>query len=135
MRTFLLLLLSALVGACGNAVPKCTTSNCTGCCDQATDTCKAGSEAGACGKGGVLCVACPAGQVCREGALECGAPPMMVARCTSSNCDGCCDSNQVCFKGTSSDACGASGSACTVCSGAQTCQKVNPAVDFGGHCL
>lgn len=46
--------------------------------------------------------------------------------CSSSNCAGCCDFG-ICQPGSGKSACGASGSSCTMCSGANVCLT-------GGYC-
>mgnify|MGYP001558232939 FL=1 len=58
-------------------------------------------------------------------------PPL---RCNASNCDGCCDDTASCFKGTSSEACGAGGASCAVCAGGQMCAKIDQNAEFGGRC-
>jgi hypothetical protein len=134
-RFLALLVLFVSFAACGPTVAKCTTVTCTGCCDQKTDTCLAGSEDAACGAGGTLCVACPAADACNSNRV-CARKPAETTgpRCTASNCDGCCSDTGDCFKGVSSEACGAGGSSCAVCAVGQTCQKLNPTAEFGGAC-
>jgi hypothetical protein len=46
---------------------------------------------------------------------SCGKAPVIV-RCNASNCAGCCDESDSCFKGISPDACGAGGQSCSMCS-------------------
>ncbi|MDP1826462.1 MAG: hypothetical protein Q8L48_24550 [Archangium sp.] len=58
-------------------------------------------------------------------------PPL---RCNASNCDGCCDDTASCFKGTSTEACGAGGASCSVCAGGQMCAKIDQNAEFGGRC-
>lgn len=57
-----------------------------------------------------------------------------IVRCNASNCDGCCDDTAQCFKGTSTEACGARGTTCTVCAGGQSCAKLDLNAEFGGAC-
>ena len=64
---------------------------------------------------------------------SCGKPTPIV-RCNASNCDGCCDDTAQCFKGTSSEACGARGATCAVCAGGQACAKIDLNAEFGGAC-
>lgn len=63
----------------------------------------------------------------------CG-PKTPISRCNASNCDGCCDDTGSCFKGISTEACGAAGASCMVCTAGQTCDKLDPLKDFGGKC-
>jgi hypothetical protein len=63
----------------------------------------------------------------------CG-PRSNISRCNASNCDGCCDDTGSCFKGISTEACGAAGASCMVCSAGQTCERLDPLKDFGGKC-
>jgi hypothetical protein len=64
---------------------------------------------------------------------SCGKPPV-ITRCNASNCDGCCDDTGSCFKGTSPEACGATGQTCAVCSMGQSCARVDQNSEFGGRC-
>jgi hypothetical protein len=64
---------------------------------------------------------------------SCGKPPV-ITRCNASNCDGCCDDTGSCFKGTSPEACGATGQTCAVCAMGQNCARVDQNSEFGGRC-
>lgn len=134
MRAIFLGFVVALsAAACGLGVTvntPCTTSNCTGCCDQQSGKCEAGNQAAACGTGGKLCIACATAEVCSPTSV-CKAAPQS---CSASNCDGCCDATGVCFKGQSSEACGASGASCAACMAGQTCQPLTAGSTFGGSC-
>lgn len=63
---------------------------------------------------------------------SCGGGTKIV-RCTASNCEGCC-ADEVCFKGTSAEACGSLGSTCSVCAGGQACARLDQNSEFGGVC-
>ncbi len=64
---------------------------------------------------------------------SCG-PSRPIARCNASNCDGCCDDTGSCFAGISTEACGAAGQSCSVCTAGQQCSKVDVNSNFGGRC-
>jgi hypothetical protein len=64
---------------------------------------------------------------------SCGKMPV-ITRCNASNCDGCCDDTGSCFKGTSPEACGATGQTCAVCAMGQNCARVDQNNEFGGRC-
>lgn len=49
------------------------------------------------------------------------SPSCTPPACNTSNCAGCCDATGTCQTGTDSNACGVNGTACGVCSGAQSC--------------
>ncbi len=53
------------------------------------------------------------------------------AKCSPSNCNGCCDSTDKCQTGAASASCGAGGKACGVCTAAQTCDAATHACVAG----
>jgi hypothetical protein len=104
----------------GSAAPApagCGVSSCSGCCVQ--NLCLPGTGAGACGTGGDACAVCPTGQSCSATARIC-----VTSSCDVSNCNGCCDSSNVCHPGTSNQACGRGGAICSSCPGGEVCDSV-----------
>ena len=96
--------------SCGEG--KCDASNCSGCC--VGDQCLKGADSEACGSNGQLCESCSVmGQFCRpepNGGGTCEGAPT----CGPQNCGGCCNGN-TCVAGSSPNACGKQGMACTNC--------------------
>ncbi|MFZ5439280.1 MAG: hypothetical protein ACOZQL_04685 [Myxococcota bacterium] len=66
---------------------------------------------------------------------SCGKPTT-ITRCSASNCDGCCDSMDVCQKGSANpEQCGSGGASCGICAAGQTCARVDQNSEFGGRCV
>jgi hypothetical protein len=106
---------------CGFGGSECTVCSLgtifAGCC-TATGACNAGTTGISCGSGGRLCEACTAGNNCINQTCETTAP------CGPATCgQGCCNAAGACLNGTSNNACGEGGVACTACGAGQICQN------------
>jgi hypothetical protein len=106
---------------CGFGGSECTICSIgtifAGCCTP-TGACNAGTTGISCGSGGGLCEACPAGSNCINQTCETTAP------CGPATCgQGCCNAAGACLNGTSNNACGEGGVACTACGAGQICQN------------
>lgn len=104
---------------------------CVGC--VLNGECQEGIIAAACGGGGIECVACEGGEIC-DAFQQCAAP----AECTSENCEGCCDSDNICHEGTELTFCGKGAEICKVCQENWTCEasscKAPPELCGAGNC-
>jgi hypothetical protein len=65
-------------------------------------------------------------------APACGSGTAPPARCSRSNCSGCCDADGVCQVGNTADACGLDANACVACTGGQTCSAAGACTSSGG---
>ena len=125
---------AAIIAAdsCGPAKPSCGPKNCIGCCDT-SGNCAIGVAPSLCGTAGAACQACLGGQICSLGVCRVpngggggsgggggGVGGGGGGSSCAQSCSGCCAGGQ-CQAGNSSSACGAAGSACVACTGAQTC--------------
>ena len=62
----------------------------------------------------------------------CGASNAKPARCSRSNCSGCCDADGVCQVGNTAEACGLDAVTCVACTGGQTCSAAGACTASGG---
>jgi hypothetical protein len=102
-------------GVCSNGVCSGPGSDspcrpCTGCCDGTL--CFPGDLETSCGSGGLSCNQCQTDELCVNHACT---------KCSSANCNGCCDTIGDCLSGDSNSACGSGGTACALCSNFTTC--------------
>jgi hypothetical protein len=116
---------SAGGGTGGGTTAACSNVTCpNGCCNQVNGKCEVGTSNTLCGAGGLACTVCNtgSGQTCQNNACVGGL-------CDSISCSTGCCANNVCTVPTGSQ-CGARGSSCISCPGA------NPQCDLdAGMCL
>lgn len=109
-------------GKCLSLTSPCDASTCTGCC-TAGGVCvaKINQNNGQCGHSGGACRVCTpsATQTCDVDTGSCVAKTLP---CGVVDCEGCCDSAQVCRSGFDSAACGWAGATCQACVGGTTCR-------------
>jgi len=65
-------------------------------------------------------------------APACGSGTATPARCSRSNCSGCCDADGVCQVGNAAEACGLDAVACVACTSGQTCSAAGACTTTGG---
>jgi hypothetical protein len=116
----------------GGADAGCNAKTCpSGCCNTA-GTCLPGTDVAACGALGQACSNCQAAghNLCDPTLHACGdnVGPM----CDAANCMGCCEGSQ-CLVGTTLNACGQMGAACTDCATTGQSCVASPG-SAGGSC-
>jgi hypothetical protein len=132
-------------GTCnGQVCSSCNPTNCgSGCCLNGTCTAPGFPY---CGDGGLPCASCDlkTANGCGAAGCQCGKNPACspgqtctdagTCICSSSNCPGCCDTNNNCLT-PSSSSCGTNGGACTDCgAGADGCLSGSCRCDGGSSC-
>lgn len=108
-------------GKCLQPHAPCSPSTCDGCCDSAGFCIQKNARSNShCGIGGGTCRYCFSSfnQVCDFDRGSCVA---RTAKCGAIDCEGCCDSAQVCRSGLEAEACGWGGVACQACFSGTSC--------------
>jgi hypothetical protein len=115
---------SMSTGTCEAPQP-CGAATCpNGCCSNGV--CQSTQSDTQCGTGGNGCTDCTvSGDVCTSG--TCAPEGGVLDPFCEFDCTGCCDSNNFCFAGTATNACGTSGATCNDCA-------TTGATCIGGFC-